>query len=107
MLTENETTLINNLASAVGKSAEFVTEQYASWLFAGAIGWLCFGLIICASAMRIKFDEDTEFATWAQWLMKSAVVFIGALFVFLAIPDIASPKAAAIHQIIKDVRTVK
>jgi len=103
MLTANETTLINNIASAVGKSAEFVIEQYASWHLANAIGWIFLGLLICWSATKITFDEHTDIPKEWQWAIKSCVVFFGMLFILSCVPDVANPRAAAIHQMLRDV----
>ena len=104
MLTENETELMNNLASAVGKSAEYVTQQYSTWMVWSAIGWVVFGAIVCWSATKIRFKEHTEVPEWGQWLIKAAVVFCGALMILCSVPDIASPQAAAIHQLLRDIR---
>ena len=104
MLTADETTLINNIAAAVGKSAEFVIAQYTTWVLANAIGWMCFGILICWSATRVTFDDDTDWTKPAQFLAKGVVVFIGAMFILACVPDIANPTAAAIHQLLQDVR---
>jgi len=104
MLNENEITLVNNIALAVGKSAEFVTEQYTSWFFVSAVGWVIFGIFSLWSVTKIKFSCKSEVSEWAQWLIKSVLVLISATFILANLPDAINPKAAAIHQIIKDVR---
>ena len=104
MLNADETTLIKNIADAVGKSAGFVMDQYASWMIANAIGWICFGVLICWAATKITFDEDSDVPAPWQWAIKGCVVFFGMLFILNCIPDVASPKAAAIHQMLKDVK---
>ena len=103
MLTEHETELIKNLAGAVGKSAEYITHQYASWMVASAIGWIIFGAIVCWSATKIRFSEHTYVAEWGQWLIKACVVLVGAMMILASVPDIASPQAAAIHQLLRDI----
>jgi len=103
MLTEQEITLIKDLASAVGKNSEFVISQYSSWVVTSSIGWVVFGVFALWATTKIKFDQDSDVAIWAQWLIKSIVVLISATFILSSLPDVVNPKAAAIHQLIKDV----
>lgn len=105
MLTENETTLLTNIASAVGESAEFVISQYTTWHFVNAVGWLVFGIFAILSVTKIKFDKDSEIAIWAQFFIKAVLILISATIILSSVPDVASPKAAAIHQLLKDVRS--
>ncbi len=107
MLTEHETELIKNLAGAVGKSAEYITQQYSSWMVASAIGWAIFGVIVCWSATKIMFDEHSDVAEWGKWLMKAVVVFCGAWMILASVPDVVSPQAAAIHQLLRDITPKK
>lgn len=67
------------------------------------IGWLIFGAIVCWSATKIKFSEHSDVAAWGQWLIRAVVVFFGALMILVSVPDIASPQAAAIHQLLRDI----
>ena len=106
-MTEHEVELMKNLAGAVGKSAEYITQQYASWMIVSAIGWVIFGAIVCWSATKIRFDEDSDISKWGQWLMRAVVVFFGAWMILACVPDIASPQAAAIHQVLKDINPRK
>ena len=107
MLTEHETELMRSLAGAVGKSAEYITQQYAHWMIASAIGWVIFGVIVCWGATKIRFSEHSEISEWGQWLMRAVVIFFGAWMILASVPDIASPQAAAIHQVLKDINPRK
>jgi putative Ca2+/H+ antiporter (TMEM165/GDT1 family) len=107
MLTEHETELMKSLAGAVGKSAEYITQQYATWMVASAIGWIIFGAVVCWSATKIRFDEHSDIPDFFQWLAKALVVFLGALMILVSVPDIASPQAAAIHQVLRDINPRK
>lgn len=107
MLTEHETELMKNLAGAVGKSAEYITQQYSSWMVVSAIGWIIFGVVVCWSATKIKFSEHSDVAEWGQWLMRAMVVFCGALMILSSVPDVVSPQAAAIHQLLRDIKPGK
>lgn len=104
MASSEEVTLIENLADAVGKSAEFVTAEYAGWMVWSAVFWVALGLFICWGAMRLKFDDDSEVPEWGQMVIRGILIFIGGMFIATSAPDIAEPKAAAIHQLISDVK---
>jgi len=104
MLTTEETTLVRDLAITLGKNAELVVGQYATWFVASAICWITLGIVICFAATLLRFSEKTDVPLWGQLLIRCAIVFFGSLFIINNVPDLASPAAAATHQLLRDVR---
>jgi len=104
MLTPQETELLTKLASAIGTSSDFIIAQYTGWKVVNATGWVIFGALLSASTALLKFDKYSDVAPWGQWLIRILITCVGAVFVFYNIANITNPKAAAIHQIISDIR---
>ena len=103
MLNKNEIDLINHISDAVGKSAEYVTDQYTHWNMLNSIGWLTLGIVVCLGAFFAPLkDDDTP--QIAVYIVKGVVIFLGLLFVAANISDIINPTATAIHYLLKDIR---
>jgi len=104
---ENETiTVINRLADIVGKSSEYIINEYTIWYLASAIGYILFGIIIIFLSIRFckipeEYDEDCE---WVFPLIKWIVIGAGCIFIVCNIGDLFSPTAVGIHRLILDIR---
>lgn len=100
-MTDVET--INRIAEVLGSSGAAATAEYARWYVASAIFWVLFGMALIVSGLLWKPSRDV-LGPLPALLLKAFLIFAGALWVGCNIPDIANPKAIAIHQLIKDVR---
>lgn len=90
------------LAEVVGQSTGETISQYSAWHLSSALCWILFGILLAASSRLIPdFGED---AVFSRWIAVGLVWFVAALFIFANIPDVISPKAVAINQLIKDIR---
>jgi hypothetical protein len=101
-----ETETIQKIADIMHAAGAEIIPEYAAYLLVQAAGFAILGVAVIAKALSFRPEtanlDDAE-AVIAHTL-KWAAVFVGALFVIGNIPDLVSPKAAAIHQIIRDVR---
>lgn len=103
-MTEQEVSLIRDLAGAVGKSAEYVTGEYTQWVFVNSLGWVALGVVLSILAKKLPFAENSEVAPWGQWLIKGVILTIGMVFIASSLPDVISPIAPAINKLITAIR---
>jgi hypothetical protein len=104
MINEKDSELIRELASVVGKSSEQVVSSYSEWFVYSSLGWVAVGVAICVLAVVLEFGADSDLEEISKLLIRAAIAFFGCIFIFVNLPDLLSPQAAAIHQIITDIR---
>lgn len=100
-MTEVET--INRVAEILGSSGSAVVSEYTVWFAVASIIWIAVGIFLCGIALRWKPSEHV-FEVPVALGIKAAMFFVGLLFIGCNVPDLAAPKAIAIHQLVKDVR---
>lgn len=92
---------LNKLAEILGTTSETIIDAYTSWFVYSSIAWLLVGVTLVVAGLRWTVPEDWEAPSV---VLKALVVFVGLLFICSNVPDLIEPKAAAIHQLIYDVR---
>ncbi len=114
-MTENEVMLAEKVLGVLNNSSMKVVESYSSWFIYSSLTWIILS-VICIyislknlKAYRISYDmlkktqqnnSDQCIFYWASWV---ALVF--SVFVLSCnIPDLLASDAAAIHQILKDIK---
>ena len=95
---------LNKAIEMLNSAAALAVDQYVGWTMLSAIVGVIVGLCFFIGAYKIRFDADSEIAPWGRYLIKGLIVFVGLTFVGCNISDIFFPKAAAIHQLLRDVR---
>jgi len=97
-----ETEIINRIAEILGTSGQYAVQEYATWYIAQAIGLIAFGVYLIYKGYKFVTPEG-----WGEQLtpiVKGVLIFVGALFVIHQLPDLFSPEAIAIHQLLRDVK---
>lgn len=93
--------LLDRLTTTIGQSSSVIVTEYTKYMVANSLSYISFGILICFLAKKYKLkDLEDEIAI----IIRGTIFFIGLLFIFLNIADLFSPNAAAIHQLIKDIR---
>lgn len=97
--------LLTNLGSA---AVQTTIEEYTRYYLINAIAWfLAFSTLTIGAAKVLKYvlkkDEDSE-EIFVAILLLIGLTIIFFLVAVSNIPDMANPKATAIHQLLKDAR---
>lgn len=81
-------------------SSQAVTH-YTEWFIASSIAFITFGVVMIAISIicLIKGWFGGSSKTWA-----AVCILLGVLLIARQIADLVAPEAAAIHQLIKDIR---
>jgi hypothetical protein len=98
--------LLQSLADAVGASLPMILGHYTTWHLVSALGWIAFGSFIVFTSTKWIPDEDVWDPTVAG-IVRILLLFVGGIFIFVNLPDIFSPQAAAIHQLLTDIHPKK
>ena len=104
-LSVNEKT-ISQMLNILQSSGSEALSHYAVWFIAQALVLIILGILMCYFSYKwnhLKDDGSEKIEDFGMFL-KGIMFAIGVLFVISNIPDLASPKAAAIHQLIKDIK---
>jgi uncharacterized membrane protein len=112
-MTDQETVLANKLISIVGSSADKVLDAYTWSFVATSLVWLGFGLAVLLVALTIRWrtlkayaekDRDEGGFIVCAWILPIVLGLFGSIFIAANLSDLVAPRAAAIHQLFKDVR---
>ena len=98
---------IQQLAAIIGTSTGMVVTEYARWHFVSAVGWLLCGIALAVYAARYypKWNEEWDGDQKTAWYgCRILCIAIAAFFICTNLPDLFSPTAIGIHQLIKDIR---
>lgn len=99
---KNETMdIINKLEQVVGSSSEYVLSEYTHYFVVSSFVWLLFGLSMIVVIVKAKLPDHWDVH---PLVVKGFIMFIGGIFVAANLSDLLSPNAAAIHQLLKDIR---
>ena len=95
------------LANQLGVAVTEIVPFYSQWLFWSAFGWLLMGVFIvagciCGIVYSVKNREKLEEFAYFLIVVCSIIGLIGAIILVAQIGDLASPQAAAYHQILRD-----
>ena len=102
-MNDKELDMIGRVLETLSTGAADIVATYSTWMYASAITWLIIGSIlflIGVVAIIIAVNEGAE----ALGGVGIFVVLVGMVFIGANVPDLVSPKAAATHQLIKDIR---
>lgn len=99
---EKELQTLNNMMTPAIQGA---IAEYTTWHIVSALGWLLAGIFAILGAWQLwKRREE-----WEEPAVCGAIVLLiaGMLTFPWNLPNLVSPKAYAIHQLIKDIRGEK
>lgn len=103
----NEIEMFNKIIEVVTQTGGSAIQAYTEWHLASAIICVFCGAIMIAVSLCISTAvEDLERRLVLE-IVKVLLIVLGSLFILANAADIFAPKAAAIHQLIKDVRGTK
>jgi hypothetical protein len=97
-----ETEIINRVAEILGQSGQYAVQEYAVWHIVYAIGLIAIGLFLIYKGN--KFVAPKGWDEQITPIIKGIMIFFGALFVVANLPDLFSPQAMAIHQLLNDIK---
>lgn len=99
--------IVQQVLSVLDRSGQSAISSYTQWHFAKAISYILLGLVIIVSCVRWNhLDDDGEHKIDGfAFYLKIFAIFIGMLFIVANVPDLFSPQAIAIHQLIKDIKS--
>lgn len=95
---------VKEIVESLSGPASNLVSQYAEWHFAAGLAWVLFGAIIILIALKFKLKESFCMDEEPVLIIRGLFCFFGALFVVVNIPDLISPEAVGVHQLIKDIR---
>lgn len=102
-----EIEIINRLADIAGESSGEIIQHYHRWFIASSLIWTLVGIVIFYLSYRWKMPEkweDDAMDRSAFWIFKGVAIAIALLMIGHNLPDLFAPQAAAIHQLISDIR---
>lgn len=105
-----ELQLIKDVISQVGTAGTATLEAYTQWHLAAALTWLVTGVALLALSIfmawrtvkDIRSENDDMIGAWIG--ISLIALLLGLLMVGTNIADVIAPEAAAIHQLLRDVR---
>jgi hypothetical protein len=98
---------IAQITQILGAASSATIEQYTGWFVVSAIIWALVGLSLSVYGGVLLWwakkhpDDDT---TAVALICGAVFVFLGLVLVSINVPDLFYPKAAAIHQLLIDLR---
>ena len=101
---QNTASVIEKLATAVGKSGGDVVQYYTTWFIAHSVVWGLLGAVIIFLGTRIKRGEGDFWDFFPVAVVKWIVIAVGFLFFCDNLVDLLATQGIAIHQLIKDLR---
>ena len=105
MFTTEELEAVKQVGTAVSAVGSTVLEEYTRYYVYGSIVWIVAALVFGFFAWRVNVSHiHKDFDPIIMWMIKIIAAIVAALMFFSNAGNLVAPKAAAIHQIIKDVR---
>ena len=105
---QNTASVIEKLATAVGKSSGDIVQYYTAWFIVDSIVWMLIGAVVVFLGTRIKRGEkefrDEFWDFFPIEVVKWAAIAIGFVILCANLVDLLAPQGIAIHQLIKDLR---
>lgn len=115
-MTEQEVMIAEKVLGLLSNSSMKVVESYSSWFVYSALIWIIIASVCIyfsfktIKASRILYEQakangssdtnDIAFFYWASWLLLVISIFV----IGGNLPDLLASDAAAIHQILKDIK---
>lgn len=97
--------VVDRLAALLAKHGTQVVDEYTSWFFVSAVVWILFGLAAVCTGIKLKFRDHLEEDQYKAMLcIKVLLVIVGGLIAISHVSDLVAPEAAAIHQLLRDLR---
>jgi len=98
---ENE---IQQIVAILGSASDAVLSEYVQWMVASSLTWMMLG--VGCSLIAFALTVSDVYCRWdGPGIIAGAMLFIcGTIMVGSNIPDYLQPKAAAIHQLLVDVK---
>ena len=105
-----ELQLIKDVLAQAGAAGSATMEAYVRWHFAAAITWFLCGIVLLVAAAvltrtTLRIMRETHDDTFLGWVGVVLCALLGLLMFATNLPDIIAPDAAAIHQLLRDVRS--
>lgn len=93
--------LINQVAAILGSASDATITEYVKWHISSAITWI---LISCVGGYVLNMWKTS--GQWEGWavVVKTSLGCILVVIIGAHVPDLFSPKAIAIHQLLSDLR---
>lgn len=95
--------MLQEVINAIGGTGSAIVSEYTVWFIVSAIGWILMGAAMAYLSFKWKIESDDEDEYW-KTIVRWVMIFIGALFILCNVPDLFAPEAAAIHQLLRDVK---
>ena len=94
--------VVNRLIEVLSSSTSMVLVEYTHYFTWVSLLYLCIGVVFGLAAYLVKKPESWEKELFI--VLKCLLVVLSFTFITLNAKDLVSPKASAIHQIIKDIK---
>lgn len=102
-MNDKELALLERLIGTLGANTSATIDSYVVWHVASALWWTMVGAgFVYGAWMFLKRKPES----WDPVLHQLACVvltFVGILFLGSNMPDLAAPRAIAIHQLLNDI----
>lgn len=105
-MNEKELELAERLIGTLGENAGATIDAYVVWFVVSSLGWVAFGAAFCFVAyrvMKMKPGKNGDISPVAYQIFAAVLAIIGSIVVMSNLPDLAAPRAMAIHQLLKDI----
>jgi hypothetical protein len=103
-MNDKELALLQQMITTVGENATATVDAYVWWFVVAALAWIAVGIgfFVGARAVWKSIKPEAEYAILLR-IAVGVMCFVGSLFVATNLPDLAAPRAKAVHQLIKDI----
>ena len=93
--------IINAVTSALSGPSQAVVEEYTRYMFLSSAAYIALGGLFVWAAKALWQRKDAE---EFHFVIAVIVALIGLAFIACNLGDLVAPKAAAVHQFIRDLR---
>ena len=101
-MSEETLALIEQFGILINTNARDIIAEYTRWHMVAAIFWVFVGGMLCTFAINFPKLEDWELVP--THVVRFILFALGMIFIGANAPDLFSPEAVAIHQLILDIR---
>lgn len=93
--------IINAVTDALSGPSQAVISEYTRYMFLSSAAYIALGGLLMWAAAKLWWREDAE---EFHYVIAVIIAVIGLVFIAANLGDLVAPKAAAIHQFIRDLR---
>ena len=95
-----EDNVVNEVMQTLNSVGAEALAEYTKWHIVSALGWTVASILVFVYSIQSKFDKWDEDAAV---FIKGGLISVSILTFLCFLPDLFSPRAIAIHSLIRDI----